>query len=112
MVLIGVRRNRPPRRALWYWFAGRPRVWVLGDVIWAIYQHVLHETRSRRSPTRSTSARTHSLAGGMWLLLRRHGRDLAGLIDACIAAAGAGLLFWVFVMRPVAESAACHSRND
>ncbi|MEU0559927.1 EAL domain-containing protein [Dactylosporangium sp. NPDC006015] len=105
MVLLGVRRNRPPRRALWFWFAGGLATLVLGDVTWAIYQHVLH-----RSPFPSLADVFYlgaypPLAAGLWLLLRRHGRDVAGLIDACIAAAGTGLLFWVFVMRPVAELA-------
>ncbi|GAA3202991.1 EAL domain-containing protein [Dactylosporangium siamense] len=103
-LLVGVRRNRPPRRALWLWFAVGLGTWVLGDVTWSIYQFVLHESPSPSLADVFYLCAYPSLAGGLWLLLRRHGRDVAGLIDACIAAAGAGLLFWVFVMRPVAEA--------
>ncbi|MET7417502.1 EAL domain-containing protein [Dactylosporangium sp. NPDC005555] len=104
MVLIGVRRNRPPRRALWYWFAAGLAVWVLGDVTYGIFVNVLHEVPFPSPADVFYLGAYPALATGLWMMLRRHGRDLAGLIDACIAAAGAGLLFWVFVMRPIAET--------
>jgi diguanylate cyclase (GGDEF)-like protein len=104
-VLVGVRRNRPPRRTLWYWFAGGLGTWVLGDITWAVYQFVLHRTPFPSLADVFYLSAYPPLVAGLWLLLRRHGRDVAGLIDACIAASGAGLLFWVFVMRPVAEAA-------
>ncbi|MEV0133555.1 bifunctional diguanylate cyclase/phosphodiesterase [Dactylosporangium sp. NPDC050688] len=105
MVLVGVRRNRPPRRALWYWFTGGVGMLVLGDVTWAVHQYVLHRTPFPSLADVFYLGAYPLLAAGLWLLMRRHGRDVAGLIDACIAAAGTGLLFWVFVMRPVAEAA-------
>jgi diguanylate cyclase (GGDEF)-like protein len=47
------------------------------------------------------------LVVGLLLLLRgRRERDLAGLVDAAIVAAGLGLVFWVFVLHPVAADAA------
>ena len=104
MVLVGVRRNRPERRALWYWFAAGLAVWVLGDVTYGIY---FHETGSVPYPSVADAFYLGAyppLAVGIWLLLRAQGRDRAGVIDACITAAGSGLLFWVFVMRPVADT--------
>ena len=40
---------------------------------------------------------------------RRRDGDLAGVIDAAIVAIGIGLVFWVFVMHPIAagSTAAC-----
>ncbi|UWZ60144.1 EAL domain-containing protein [Dactylosporangium aurantiacum] len=105
MVLVGVRRNRPPRPALWYWFAGGLGMLILGDVTWAVHQHVLGRTPFPSLADVCYLGANPLLAAGLWLLMRRHGRDVAGLIDASIAAAGAGLLFWVFLMRPVAEAA-------
>jgi diguanylate cyclase (GGDEF)-like protein len=104
MVLLGVRRNRPQRRALWYWFAAGLGVWVLGDVTYGIYYH---ETGAVPFPSVADAfylAAYPALVAGMWLLLRSQGRDQAGVIDACITAAGSGLLFWVFVMRPIADA--------
>ncbi|WP_432831309.1 putative bifunctional diguanylate cyclase/phosphodiesterase [Dactylosporangium sp. CA-092794] len=97
VVLLGVRRNRPERRALWYWFAAGLGVWVLGDVAHAMYSHEPFAGAFYFGAYPVFSV-------GVWLLLRTQGRDRAGLIDASITAAGTGLLCWVFVMRPLADA--------
>ncbi|MGI5245244.1 putative bifunctional diguanylate cyclase/phosphodiesterase [Dactylosporangium sp. CA-139066] len=104
MVLLGVRRNRPQRRALWYWFAVGLGVSVLGDVAYGI---AFHQAGSVPFPSIADAFHLGAypaLVAGVWLLLRTQGRDQAGVIDACITAAGSGLLFWVFVMHPIADA--------
>ncbi|GAA2390381.1 putative bifunctional diguanylate cyclase/phosphodiesterase [Dactylosporangium salmoneum] len=104
MVLLGVRRNRPPSRRMWYWFATGLGVWVLGD---ASYGVSMHHTGTVPFPSPADAFYLGAyppLVAGMWLLLRAQGRDRAGVIDACITASGGGLLFWVFVMRPIADA--------
>ncbi|MER7002356.1 bifunctional diguanylate cyclase/phosphodiesterase [Dactylosporangium sp. NPDC000555] len=104
MVLLGVRRNRPERRALWYLFAAGLAVRILGDVTYGIF---FHKTGAVPFPCVADAfylGAYPAIAAGMWLLLRAQGRDRAGLIDGCITAASGGLLFWAFVMRPIADA--------
>ncbi|GAA2615762.1 hypothetical protein GCM10010399_53410 [Dactylosporangium fulvum] len=104
LVLLGVRRNRPDRPALWYWLAGALLVWFLGGVGYGVETRLLHHAGFPLVADAFFLAAHPAVAVGLWLLLRAQGRDRGGVIDACIAGAGAGLLFWVFVMRPVAEA--------
>jgi diguanylate cyclase (GGDEF)-like protein len=104
MVLLGVRRNRPERRSVWYAFGIGLTVWIFGDVVYGIYYH---ETGTVPYPSVADIfylGAYPALGTGLWLVLRAQGRDRAGWIDACITGAGSGLLFWVFVMRPLADA--------
>jgi diguanylate cyclase (GGDEF)-like protein len=102
-ILVAVRLHRPRRPALWYWFGAGQITWVGGDVTFEIYQFALD-----RSPYPSLadafylSAYPMLVVGFLLLLRGRRDRDLAGLVDAAIVAAGLGLVFWVFVLHPVA----------
>jgi diguanylate cyclase (GGDEF)-like protein len=104
MVLLGVRRNRPARAGPWYCFAAGLGVSVLGDVLYGVYVHRGDTAVFPSAADAFYLAAYPTLAAATWLLLRSQGRDQAGLIDGCITAAGGGLLFWVFVMRPVADA--------
>ncbi|MGK5683695.1 putative bifunctional diguanylate cyclase/phosphodiesterase [Actinoplanes sp. URMC 104] len=106
-MLAGVRLHRPRRPALWYWFAAGQFASVAGDVVWEIYEYVLHQ-EPFPSPADVFYLGTYPLlAVGLVLLVRdRRGRDLAGLIDAAIVATGLGLVFWVFLLHPVAAAEA------
>ena len=42
-IVVGVRLHRPPRRALWYWFAAGQFASAAGDVVWEIYEYGLHQ---------------------------------------------------------------------
>jgi diguanylate cyclase (GGDEF)-like protein len=107
-IVVGVRLHRPARPWVWYWFAAGQAIWVTGDVIWSYYVFALHE-----EPYPSVAdvfymcAYPLFLAGFVLLVRHRSGRraarDVAGLVDAAIVAIGLGLVFWVFVIRPIAE---------
>ncbi|WP_432979418.1 putative bifunctional diguanylate cyclase/phosphodiesterase [Dactylosporangium sp. CA-233914] len=104
MVLLGVRRHRPARPDVWYLLAAGLAAWALGDVTYGIYYH-----QNGTVPYPSVADVFYlgayvPLGIGLGRLLRAHGRDKAGLVDAGIAASGGALLFWVFVMRPLAEA--------
>jgi diguanylate cyclase (GGDEF)-like protein len=103
MILIGVRLHDSERRAMWYWFAAGQITWVLGDLTWEYYVFVLHEEPYPSFADAFYLAAYPMLMIGLFQLVRgRAGRDLAGLVDAAIVGTGLGLVFWVFVMHPLA----------
>jgi diguanylate cyclase (GGDEF)-like protein len=104
MITIGARRHRPANALLWYCFAAGEAIWVVGDVIYSVYEHVLHVEPFPSPADAFYLAAYPVLVAGLWLLIRRRsaGRDRAGTLDACIVATGLGLPFWLFVMAPIA----------
>ncbi|GGM35185.1 putative bifunctional diguanylate cyclase/phosphodiesterase [Dactylosporangium sucinum] len=99
-VLFGVRRNAPGRPSVWYWLAAGLGVWVGGRVVHDISVRVLDHRHAFPSPADAFLLVAHALiAVGLWRLVRSQ----KGVIDACIIGAGAGLLFFVFVVLPVAR---------
>ena len=57
-ILVAVRRHRPARPLLWWCFAIGQLLFVIGDVLFAVIEQILHQSPFRRSPTGSTSAAT------------------------------------------------------
>ncbi|AGZ43448.1 putative signaling protein [Actinoplanes friuliensis DSM 7358] len=103
LILLAVRLHRPERPAMWYWFAAGQITWVLGDLTWEYHQYVLHEEPYPSFADVFYLGAYPMLVVGLVLLVRgRSGRDLAGLVDAAIIGTGLGLVFWVFVMHPIA----------
>jgi diguanylate cyclase (GGDEF)-like protein len=104
-MVAGVRLFRPARPALWYLFAAGQLLSVGGDVVWEVYQYVLH-----RSPYPSPADVLYLgcyplLAAGLVLLTReRRGRDESALIDSAIVATGLCLVFGLFVLQPIAAT--------
>ena len=102
-ILAGVRMHRPARPRLWYWFAAGQIVWVLGDLTWEYYQHVLHQEPYPSWADAFYLSAYPLVVLGMLAMLRGHGgRDTAALIDAAVVAIGLSLIFWVFVIHPIA----------
>ena len=102
-ILLAVRLHRPARPAMWYWFGAGQIVWVVGDVTYEYYHYVLHEVPYPSPADAFYLGAYPMLVIGLLLLVRgRSGRDLARLIDAAIVATGLGLVFWVFVLHPIA----------
>jgi diguanylate cyclase (GGDEF)-like protein len=103
-MLVAVRRHRPARPLIWWCFAAGQLLFVVGDVLYAVIDQILHQ-----SPFPSVADGFYLggypvLAAGLLVLIRGRisGRDRAGLIDAAIIATGLGLLSWTFVMKPIA----------
>ena len=104
MIPVAVRLHRPDRPTMWYWFAAGQTTWVIGDLVWEYYKYVLHEEPYPSAADFFYLSAYPMLVVGLVLLSRgrRRGNDLAGLVDAAIVAIGIGLVFWVFVMQPIA----------
>jgi diguanylate cyclase (GGDEF)-like protein len=102
MIPLAVRLHRPERPKMWYWFAAGQTTWVIGDLVWEYYKYVLHQEPYPSAADFFYLSAYPMLVMGLVLLSRRRGNDVAGLIDPAIVAIGIGLVFWVFVMHPIA----------
>ncbi|GAA3341362.1 hypothetical protein GCM10020358_32410 [Amorphoplanes nipponensis] len=104
VIPLAVRLHRPERAAMWYWFAAGQTTWVLGDFVWEYYKYVLHQEPYPSAADFFYLSAYPMLVVGLIMLTRgrRRGSHLAGLVDPAIVAIGIGLVFWVFVMHPIA----------
>ncbi|WP_433789394.1 putative bifunctional diguanylate cyclase/phosphodiesterase [Actinoplanes sp. CA-252034] len=101
-ILVAVRWHRPERPWPWILFGAGIILSVVGDFTWWYLDHIRHEEPYPSVADVFYLASYPPLIGGLFLLQRRRGRDLAGLIDAAMIATGLSLVLWVFVLHPVA----------
>lgn len=102
-VLIGVRVYRPARALPWYLFAVGLLLFVTGDLTVTAYEVIMRTRVPSPAPTDVFYLVFYPvmIIGLLMLQSPRLGRrGLADLIDPLIIATGAGLLFWVCLMRP------------
>jgi hypothetical protein len=90
-ILVGVRRHRPASPLVWYLLAAGRLCYVVADVLFFTFQHILHVNRV---PTVADAFYLGSypfVVAGLLVVVRRRspGGDRAGLIDALIVATGA-----------------------
>jgi diguanylate cyclase (GGDEF)-like protein len=107
-ILVAVRRHRPARPLIWWCFAAGQLLFVVGDVLYAVIEQILHQSPFPSVADGFYLAGYPVLAAGLLVLIqgRISGRDRAGLIDAAIIATGLGLSSWTFVMKPIAADSA------
>jgi diguanylate cyclase (GGDEF)-like protein len=107
-VVVGVQRNRPARRAAWYWLAAGQLCCVAGDTVYSWYNDVAGVSPYPSSADALYIAAYPLLAVCFALLIRarRGGRDIVGWIDAGIVTVNLGLLAWVVLAGPLARSGA------
>ena len=99
-IVVGVRRNAPPRRLPWLLFAGGLGLCIAGNAILTYYDMVFDT-----QPFPSV-ADAFYLSGYVVLVVgvaalvrdRARGADRAAMIDALIFAVGFGVLVWAFWM--------------
>jgi diguanylate cyclase (GGDEF)-like protein len=106
-LLVGVKVHRPRRAALWWMLAGGLSCIAAGDLVYALYERVLHGPAPFPSLADALYLAGCPLIGLSMVLLvrtRTAGRDRVSWIDATIVASGFGLLSWVFLMAPTAGS--------
>ena len=106
-LLVGVWLHRPRHPAIWFVLAAGLVSICAGDVAYALYERVLHQSAPFQSLADALYLAGCPLIGiGLVLLVRVRtaGRDRVGWIDATIVASGFGLLSWVFLMVPTATS--------
>jgi signal transduction histidine kinase len=104
-VVVGARLFRPVAPQAWLLIAAGMGAFVVGDVIWSVYEVV------GRDPFPSVGdlfylAGYPLIAGGLIVAVRRRrplGVDLRALFDTAFVTVIAGLLAWVYVIRPVLD---------
>ena len=110
-ILLGIRRHRPANALPWYLFAYGNLAFVVGDGIRAFYE----TTTGQPAPFPGLAdvayiAAYPILIAGVVLLVRNRDkvRDRGNLVDALLIATSAGLLFWVYLIRPYTENPELH----
>ncbi|MFC3992356.1 putative bifunctional diguanylate cyclase/phosphodiesterase [Actinoplanes siamensis] len=104
-ILAGVRMYRPAKAAVWYWLSAGQAASVAGDLVWEWYRWILHQEPYPSAADIFYLSSYPMLAVGLWLLVR--GRRTGGtLTAAAMAGIGLGLVFWVFVLHPIAAESA------
>ena len=101
-IVHGVVRHRPGDRLPWLLFALGQGLFVVGDLIFSLYDVVLHESPFPSAADGLYLAAYPALAGGLVVLVRRRrsGQDWAALLDAAIVTVGLGSLSWAMLMAP------------
>jgi hypothetical protein len=103
-IVIGARFNRPAHSTAWYLFATSLLMFVIGDTMFAFYEHILGTDPFPSLADAFYLGAYLPLTVGLLVLarVRTSGGDWASFIDATIIATGFGLLTWVFLMAPYA----------
>jgi diguanylate cyclase (GGDEF)-like protein/PAS domain S-box-containing protein len=101
-IVYGIVRNRPADRRPWLLFALGQGLFIVGDVIFSLYDVVFHESPFPSAADGFYLAAYPALAGGLVVLVRRRrpGQDWAALLDAAIVTVGLGSLSWAMLMAP------------
>jgi PAS domain S-box-containing protein len=97
--------RKPERSGHWWLLAGAIALWTIGDAIFSSYSHVLH-----REPPYPSVADGAYLVGYVTMLfamraliLSRNRPGFNDLLDGLVIACGSGLVFWVFLIEPIAH---------
>jgi diguanylate cyclase (GGDEF)-like protein len=98
----GIRLHQPVRRSPWHWMLAGNVAWVLGDVMYAWYEDVLHiEPFPSYADVAYLAGYPLAAIGiGQLIRARRSSLDWGGIIDSTIVTVGLGMVCWVFLMRP------------
>ncbi|MGH8869942.1 MAG: EAL domain-containing protein [Actinomycetes bacterium] len=104
MSVVGACLMRGPRRHVWALVAAGQVLYLVGDVLWVVFENVLHIAPYPSVADVAYLARYPLVALGLaWLIRgRRRGRDRAAFLDAAIITSGVAVLATVFVVGPAA----------
>ncbi|MBT0768229.1 GGDEF domain-containing protein [Kineosporia sp. J2-2] len=107
MMVVGVRRHRPPSPAGWWLVTAGVVVWATADLMWAVFTWILHISPFPSPADALYLASYVLIAAGFWCFVRarRGERDREGFIDSAIFTVGSVLISWVLLMRPGLEAA-------
>ncbi|MBI2762413.1 MAG: GGDEF domain-containing protein [Chloroflexi bacterium] len=103
--LLGLRLHRPAGTLPWVLLAAGQLAFVGGDTLWTVF------TAQGQDPFPSVADASYLigyplLSLGLLIAIRRRiaGGDRAGLLDAAILTTGAAVVWWAFVLGPLAAA--------
>ncbi|MFF5297338.1 GGDEF domain-containing protein [Paractinoplanes globisporus] len=103
VMMVAIRRLRPPNPRMWWLLAAGNAASVVGDLV---YDYLLNVAHVDAYPSVADIFYLLSYpvtVGGLGLLVRgrTRGRDRVGLVDAAIISTALALPAWTFVIRPI-----------
>jgi class 3 adenylate cyclase len=101
-IVVGVLWHRPRHPLPWLLLAAGQLLFVLGDVLFGIYEHILGTTPFPSAADVFYLLAYPVLAAGLWLLVRQRSRrnDWTSLIDAATVTVALGIVAWELLMVP------------
>jgi diguanylate cyclase (GGDEF)-like protein len=104
--VVGLAVFRPTGRLPWVLMIAGQLAFVVGDILWTVYAALGDEPFPSLADV-SYLAGYPLMTVGLLIAIRSRitGGDRAGLLDAAILATGAAVVWWVFVLGPLAAAA-------
>jgi adenylate cyclase len=101
-IVAGVQWHKPAQRLPWLLLAAGQLLFVLGDVLFGLYEHVLGSAPSPSPADGLYLLGYPVLAAGFWLLVRQRSSrtDWTSLIDAAMVTVALGIVAWELLMVP------------
>ncbi|WP_239158618.1 putative bifunctional diguanylate cyclase/phosphodiesterase [Winogradskya humida] len=102
VTILGVRRNRPADPLAWLVFAAGHVFWATGDIAYAANSHLLGYQPYPSWADASYLCAYPFFVFSLFRLARGRRAGVSRLIDAGVSITGLGLVYWVFVIGPIA----------
>lgn len=105
MTVAGIRRHRPAVRAPWVLFAVGIALWVVGDLMWAVFDHILDIDPFPSAADALYLAGYPLFAVGLRRLARARNPDgdITARLDAALVGTVAFVVLWVLAIGPAFE---------
>jgi len=101
-IVVGVRTHRPPRRLPWVLLAVGVLSWAVGDLLWSVWDHILHIEPFPSVVDAFYLFGYPALAGCLYQIsrVRRRNRDHGPMLDSLVVGVVVAFVLWVALVEP------------